>query len=205
MEGGGLNIIGIFMGDDTLHVGDGFIDTLIEGISPERQSHEHREECARALKRISDERPVALYGKWDKLIAILSSDNAFSRGPAMYVIASLVAVDVEHKLDRSLDAYLGLLDDQSIVVASRAAEGMGRIAKLRPDIEPRITAKLLGVESSSCKQKELLKYHVIESLGGYFDILNDKKAVIDFVKGQAESPSGKTKKAAASFLKKYAR
>lgn len=181
------------------------VDRLIEGISPERQSQEHREECARVLKRISDERPEALYGRWDELTAILSSDNAFSRVPAMYVIASLVAVDAGHKIDRAIDAYLNLLDDRSILVASRAAEGLGRIAKLRPDLEPRITAKLLEVERSGCKQKELLKYHVIEAMGSYFSFIGDKKAVIDFVRGQAESPSGKTKKAAASFLKTYGR
>lgn len=193
------------MSNDTLPVQDGFIDTLIEGISPKRKSQEHREECAQSLKRISDETPEALYGRWDRFVAILSSDNAFSRGPAMYVLASLTAIDVEHKLDRSLDAYMGLLDDDSILVASRAAEGLGRIAKIRPDLEPRITAKLLGVDSSGCKQKELLKYYVIESLGGYFDIISDKNVVIDFVKGQAESTSGKTKKAVGSFIKKYGR
>jgi hypothetical protein len=176
---------------------------LIDGISPERKSHERREEYAEALKLLSDRHPEALYGRWDDLARIIFSDNAFSVSPVLYIIARLAAVDGEHKFDRLADQYLRLLDDKSIVVASRVARNLGFIAKARPDLEPRITARLLDVERPGSKQKELLKAHVIEALDGYFEAIGDKEAVISFVRREAESTSPRTRKAAHAFLKRH--
>lgn len=188
---------------DKALIDDSLIDRLIDGISPERKSHETRDECAEALKLLSDRRPEVLYGRWDELVRMLSSDNAFSVSPALYIIANLVAIDRDHKFDQAIDAYMRLLDDKSITVASRVVINSGKIVKLRPDMEPLITARLLSVNSSDCKQKELLKSYVIESLDSYFDRVTDKSAVLDFVSRQAESTSGKTKKSARDFLKKH--
>jgi len=182
---------------------EGAMGRLIDGISPERKSHEKRDECAEALKLISDRRPDALYGRWDDIARLISSDNAFSVSAALYVIARLSAVDGERRFDRLVDGYLRLLDDKSIVVASRVAMNAGRIVEARPDLEPQITARLLDVERSGSKQKELLKSHVIEALDGYFEAIGDKDAVVDFVRREAEYVSPRSRKAASNFLNKH--
>ncbi len=180
------------------------LSRLIDGISPERKSHETRDKCAGALMYISEIRPDALYGRWDDIARLLSSDNAFSVSIALNAIARLVAVDRERRFDRLADKYLGLLDDKSIVVASRVAMNSGRIVGARPDLEPKVTAKLLEVDSSKNKQKELLKSHVIGAFDSYFEAVGDKNAVTSFVEREADSASPKTRKTARDFVKKHA-
>ncbi len=179
------------------------LSRLIDGISPERKSHEKREESAEALKLLSDMHPEALYDRWDDFARIISSNNAFSVSAAMYVIARLAAVDSERRFDRLADAYFRLLDDRSIMVASRVALNSGEIVKARPDLEPMITARLLDVERSGSTQKELLKAYIIDALDGYFEAIGDKNAVIGFVRHEADSTSPKTRKVAQDFLKKH--
>ena len=60
---------------------------------------------------------------------------------------------------------------------------------------------LLNIEKASrYKQKELLISYVIEALDEYFETINQKKRVIEFVKTQLESKSPKTRKTAERFL-----
>ncbi len=179
------------------------IGQLIEGISPERKSHERRDECAETLKMLSDTCPEKLYGRWDEFTRLISSDNAFSVSVALYVIARLASIDRRQKLDGVIDTCLSLVDDRSIVIASRAVLNLGMIAKARPDLERKITARLLEVERSENKQKELLKSHVLEALDVYFEAMADKNAAIAFAGREVESASPKTRKAAQGFLKKH--
>ncbi|UCF11737.1 MAG: hypothetical protein JSW06_06710 [Thermoplasmatales archaeon] len=49
----------------------------------------------------------------------------------------------------------------------------------------------------------MIKGFAIEALSEYFEEADDKKKIMEFVKGQLESKSPKTKTEAKEFLKKW--
>ena len=137
---------------------------------------------------------------------LLHSDNAYHRYIATYLLAGLTAADVENRFERVLPEYLALLDDESVMVAAHAAGNAARIIQAKPELEPRITGKMLGVDKThqTPSHKELIKGYVIESFTQYYPHAQQKKKILEFAQKQLKSKSPRTKKMAKKFLEKTA-
>jgi hypothetical protein len=124
---------------------------------------------------------------------------------AVHHLANLAAVDKENKFEKIFDRYYGLLDDTSVFVAIYVAQASGKIAKAKPESVAKITRSLLGVEKvhHQGSRKELIKAGIIESFGEYYEKYPGKSAILGFVRQQVNSRSGKTKKLAKAFLKRW--
>jgi hypothetical protein len=160
----------------------------------------------KALLRISEERPELLYPHWEYFAGLLESKNTYLKYQAIYLIASLTRVDTERKFERLFETYFGLLDDKSVIPAAHAALNSGKIARAKPELQTRITDRLLRIDETQHEldRKDLIKSYVIEAFSEFFDEAKDKELILAFVRAQEASSSPKTRKRAKEFLKKWA-
>jgi hypothetical protein len=154
------------------------------------------------LLRLSEEQPDLLYPRWDFLADMLDSDNAYWKLIAVRLIANLTRVDTENRFDKILDKYYNLLSD-SVIVAGHITADSGKIAQAKPELQAEITDRLLSIDKTSQKHKDLIKAGAIDSFGEYFAESKDKEKIIEFVRQQLNCESPKTRKKAKEFLKKW--
>ena len=156
----------------------------------------------KTLLRLSEQQPELLFPAWDFLAEMLDSDNAYWRLIAVRLIANLVAVDSENRFERIFDKYYNLLND-SVIVAGHITANSGKIARAKPGLQAKITARLLNIDKTSQKNKDLVKAGAIDSFGEFFAESNDKEKIMEFVKQQLDCESPKTRKKAKEFLSKW--
>ncbi|HDS44918.1 MAG TPA: hypothetical protein ENN68_02280 [Methanomicrobia archaeon] len=168
---------------------------------------EIREPSFKALLRISETRPEVLFPHWDYFAGLLVSKNTYLKYQAIYLIASLTIADTSKKFERIFDTYYELLDDKSVIPAAHAALNSGKIARAKPELRTRITDRLLRIDDThhEPERRELIKSYVIEAFDEYVEAAEDedKKLILEFVRGQVASTSPKTRTKAKDFLKKW--
>lgn len=181
---------------------DDVLSELLEGILSKQD--EIRFNCHQVLMHLTEMQPEVLYPNWDYLTDLLDSDNHYHRYIAINLLANLVEADTEDMFEEIFDKYFGNIDGDRTMVAGQAALNAGKIARAKPNLQKKITDKLLNIEKTHRgKQVELIKAYAIEAFNEYFDEAVDKGKIIDFVKAQFESQSPKTRKVAKEFLKKW--
>jgi len=176
------------------------IAELLEGILSKKEPIRYN--SFKVLLLISVENPKVLYPKWDFFMDMINSDNAFWKFIAVPLIANLTNVDIKKKFEKIFDKYYDLLND-SVVVAGHITANSGKIAKAKPELQSKITNKLLNIDKTTQKHKDLIKAGAIESFSEYFDEAKNKEEIIEFVKKQLNCESPKTRKKAKEFLKKW--
>ena len=176
---------------------------LLHGILSKQD--ETRYTSFKALMSISEEHPELLYPHWNRFTALIDCENAYSKYIASYLIASLTAIDRDDRFEGIFDKYYSLLNDKSVIPAAHVAANSGRIARAKPDLEAKITDKLLGIDKTHRKpyHRELMKSYAIEAFSEYFEQAKDKKRIVEFVKKQLESKSPRTRRKAKEFLKRW--
>jgi hypothetical protein len=154
------------------------------------------------LLRLSERQPELLYPCWDFLAEMLDSANAYWKLIAVRLIANLTSVDTENRFEKIFDKYYNLLND-SVIVAGHITANSGKIAWAKPKLQAEITARLLNIDKTSQKHKDLVKAGAIDSFGEFFAESSDKEKIMEFVKQQLTGESPKTRKMAREFLKKW--
>ena len=139
------------------------------------------------------------------MAGLLSSDNSYHKMAAVQLIAGLAKADVQNRFESIFDQYFDLLDDQSMIVAIYVASNAGKIVVAKPDLEPRVTTRLLEIEATHHLpgRKALVFAGAIEAFGDYIAQASDRESILEFVGKQQQSESPKTKKLAKQFLKKW--
>lgn len=154
------------------------------------------------LLRISEEKPESLYPHWDFLADMLDSKNAYWKLIAVRLISNLTAVDSENRFEKIFDRYYNLLND-SVIIAGHITADSGKIARAKPKLRTEITNRLLNIDQTAQKHKDLIKAGAIASFSEYFAESREKKKIVDFVKQQLNGESPKTRKIAKEFLEKW--
>lgn len=180
-------------------------DELVEGSFAKNETYRYN--CVRVLFRAIRSRPDLFYPYWERFTAGIDSPNGFHRSAGAQALAHLASVDKEGRLDRIFDHYLQLLDDSKVMVSHYFLETLPLIHRARPDLQSKITACLLSIDTTSHppSRKEMLKADVISNLDQIFDTLppKEQKKATSFIKGQLQSSSPKARKAAKEFEKKH--
>jgi len=155
---------------------------------------------------MAEDHPDDLLPHWRQIAGLLKGGNAFSRYPAVFLIAALVPADKGRRFERTFPDFIALLDDENISVAAHVAALSGKIVRAVPRLENRVTRRLLKVESTHFhkSRKDLLRAYVVEAFSEYFPRTKSKKAIVAFVKNQLASGSPKARRAAKNFLAKWA-
>jgi hypothetical protein len=184
------------LGDEDL------LSALREGILSKTDTV--RENSFKALLLISKAHPEVLYPHWDYFANLLDSTNSYTVYIGMYIIAHLAKVDTKNRFDKVFDRYYSIFGGKQTMTAAHAAKLSGKIATYKPALQGKITEKLLSIdEIHKGSQKELIKGYVIEAFNEYFGEAEDKEDILEFVRGQLQSTSPKTRKTAEEFLKKW--
>jgi hypothetical protein len=158
----------------------------------------------KVLLILSERTPEILYPNWDFFANLLKSSNNFQIVIGIQLLANLARVDNQAKFEGLFDEYCGLLDAKSVMTASHLALNLGKIAKAKPNLREKVTKRLLNIDKThhEPQRKDLIKASVIESFNEYFDMVENKTEIINFVKSQLKSQSQKARKMAETFLKK---
>ena len=157
----------------------------------------------KALNVLSEKHPERLYGSWDFFADLLGSDYTHRKYITIYIIANLTRVDSEEKFEKLFNTYYELLGDKSVIPPAHVAINSGKIALAKPKLQPEITNKLLEIESTVQRHKDVVKASAIEEFDTYFEESKDQARIMEFVKAQLDCGSPKTRKKARAFLKKW--
>ncbi len=100
-----------------------------------------------------------------------------------------------------------MLDDEAISVAAHVARLAGAIAQARPDLEPRITRRLLALDQShfAADRRDLVKSYALEAFTATFTRSRQQAAMISFAQSMLKSKSPRAVKAAKAFLKTHSK
>jgi hypothetical protein len=177
------------------------LQKLLDGVLSKKDVVRHN--SFQALNSLSERHPEKLYSKWDFFANLIRTGNSFHKYIAIHIIANLAKADVENKFEKLFDAYYALLGDESVIPAAHAAANSGKIALAKPNLQAEITDRLLNIDNTVRKHKDLVKASAIESLDAYFENSGDKARIVEFVKAQLNCESPKTRKKAKEFLKKW--
>jgi len=164
-----------------------------------------RQNSFQTLNALSEQHPEALYDKWDFFANLICKGNSFHKYIAIYIIADLTKADAENKFEKLFDAYYGLLGDKTIIPVVHVAVNSGKIALAKPQLQAEITNRLLNIDHTVQRHKDLVKASAIESFDAYFEKSKDQARIIEFVKAQLNCESPKTRKTAQAFLKKWSK
>jgi hypothetical protein len=101
--------------------------------------------------------------------------------------------------------YYGMLNDKSVIPAAHAVTNSRKIAKAKPELEPKTTDKLLSVDTTHHEphHRELIKSRAMDASNEYFEQAEEKQRILEFVTKQLDSKSPKTREQAKEFLKSW--
>ena len=180
-------------------------DLLVEGCFAKNETYRYN--CVRVFFRALEQGPALFYPYWGRFAEGINSPNGFFRSSAAQAIAFLTQVDLERCLDSILDAYLGMLDDDKVMVARYFVQTIHLILATRPDLREKVVARLLDIENThhTESRKSLLKADIINAFEQLFEILSvqERKQILAFVEKELHSESPSTRKAAKAFLGKH--
>ena len=180
---------------------------LLDGISPKTQKSIIRESSSKAVLYLSEQHPDVLLPHWAYFVKLLKSDNGFSKYVAVHVIANLVTAGDDGRFEKSFNIFYKLLDDESVMVASHVAGVSGQIARAKPQLQPKITQRLLGIAQTHfpAERQALIISYAIPSLDEYFadSPAREQDRMLAFVQQQVGCASPKTRRLAKDFVKKW--
>ncbi|SKC90119.1 hypothetical protein [Maledivibacter halophilus] len=162
--------------------------------------------CYYIVSKASELRPEIFYQYWDDFAALMNHDNSYHRDIGLTIIANLISVDQDKLFDNILKDYLEHINDKKFMTAQCCIRNLVKIIKERIDLREIIVETLLNIDKKSSyprKQKELLKYGVLEILDLVYDESNKRDAINTFIERSATSISPKTKKKAIELKRKY--
>jgi hypothetical protein len=162
-----------------------------------------RQNSFQALNFLSEKYPERLYDRWDFFADLIRTGNSFHKYIAIYIIANLTKADAENKFEKIFDTYYGLLGDKSVIPPAHVAVNSGKIALAKPELQAEITNRLLDIDATVQRHKDLVKASAIEAFEAYFEKSQDQARIIAFVKAQLNCESPKTREKAKAFLKKW--
>jgi hypothetical protein len=181
------------------------IEECLLAIDPASKKTEIRSAGYKTLLKMAEEQPETLLPYWDRLAALLHCGNGSTQYITVHLLAPLTRTDREGRFEALLDDFFSLLDDESVMVASHTAAVAGKIALARPELQERITKKLLGISQThfDAERKGLVAGAAIDSFEEYFSQSSNQDEIASFVRRQLNSASPKARKLAAAFLKKW--
>jgi hypothetical protein len=183
-------------------VDDQILSELLHGILS--KNDDIRSKNYRILLQISKTHQNILYSKWNFFADLLESKNHFHRYMAINLLANLASVDTYQKFQEIFDIYFNNISSEKTMVAGQTVLNSGKIAKEIPMLRSKITSILLNVDMiHQGKQTELMKGYAIQAFDDFFEEIENKNEIINFVKLQLKSNSPKSKKAAKEFLEKW--
>jgi len=154
-------------------------------------------------KKLMKADPKELYLYWDEIVKKLRGSDYHHKFHGIDLLARLASVDRDNRFPEIIDYYIGLLDSDKFTLSMHVAQNLGKIAKAKPALRPKITKALLSTKNTKHKHPSLLMSGAVISFMEYYEEVKNKKLIIKFVKNLVNSDSPKARKKAQEFLSKY--
>lgn len=137
---------------------------------------------------------------------MLRRGGAFTKYPATHLIAALLPADRRGRFDRSFAAYFNLLDDEAVSVAAHTARLAARVVAVRPDLERRVTRRLLALDRPLFDpgRRDLVKSYALEAMATYLTSTRSRRSIVRFAESMLGSTSPRAVKVGRAFLRKHA-
>jgi hypothetical protein len=179
------------------------LSELLSGLSDTQERVGYN--CLLALLLLGEEHPELLYPHWDLFVELLRRENTYFKLRGANLIATCVASDSGNRFEGLFDEYYNLLDGSGVITATYIARNSGKIARAKPELESRITGRLLAIDETSHpeERKDLIKAYALDSFQEYFEVSERQEEILDFARAQLESKSPKSRKAAKEFLRTW--
>lgn len=161
--------------------------------------------CYYIISKASQERPELFYNYWNDFSLLLHHKNSYHRDIALTIIANLTKVDCENLFLEIFDDYFDHINDEKFMTALCCIRNSKKIICNKKSVENQIIDMLLVTDNNcdfSIKQKELLKYDILEIFDEIYVNSSRKSEIDNFIKNQLNSASPKTKKKAKDLIKK---
>ncbi|WP_432409082.1 hypothetical protein [Wukongibacter sp. M2B1] len=162
--------------------------------------------CYYIVSMASELRADLFYEYWHDFAALLDHKNSYHRDIGLTIIANLVKVDNNNYFEDIFYDYLRHFDDAKFMTAQCFLKNLAKIAKIRVDLREKIVETLIEVDkrtSYPVKQRELLKYSILQIFDIVYNESNSKEKIDFFIQSSLNSRSPKTKKKAKELVKKY--
>ncbi len=159
--------------------------------------------CAKALRLISEQRPMMLYPHFGFFVQLLDHENKILQWDAAFVLSQLARVDTQGKLSAIFTKYFSPIPGPVMITAATAIQGGARIAGAKPYWADRIAAEVLKVGRARYQTPECRNIaigHAIVALGEMYPLLRSSAPVIRFVRRQTKNPRPATRNKAQRFL-----
>ena len=163
--------------------------------------------AAKALRKISEERPQTIYPYFDDLLRLFENENTFLRWGATLTLGNLAAVDRDGRFEKVLDRFLAPIMGREMIGAANVIIAASQIAAAQPHLAARIASEILKVEQAVYKTPECRNIaigHAIRALDRFTAVLPDCAPVLAFVTRQLSNPRQATRRKAERFLKRWA-
>ncbi len=162
--------------------------------------------CYYVVSKGSQERPDLFYLYWGEMASLLKHPNSYHRDIALTVLANLTQVDVEDRFSSVYQDYFEHLHDVKFMTAKCCLQNSKKILKNKPELRNQILALLLDLDHQCPypeKQKELMKFDVLEILEEIRAEISDPEGIDSFIRKSTTSISPKTKKKAKELAGKF--
>lgn len=165
--------------------------------------------CGKVLMDLSADYQEKIYPYMDYFIDLLDSKYRILTWNAMAIIANLTKVDIDKKFEKIFDKYFSFINNEYMVTVANVVGNAGKITLSKPNLVPRITNELLKVENIKTSShlteecKKVIAEQAIISFNQFFDLVEQKEPVKEFIKRQTKSPRKSLRKKANNFLKKW--
>jgi hypothetical protein len=183
------------------HARDEIIKQLIT--NPDIMVYYH---CFYIVAKASQERPELFYQYWFEIASLLEHKNSYHRDIALTILANLTQVDQDNLFSEIFNNYFEHIHDKKFMTGKCCIQNSIKILRNKHELNHQIITLLLDVDKLCAypeKQKELLKYDVLEILDEVYEEAIDKKGVDEFIKAGASSISPKTRRKAKELVGKY--
>jgi len=186
------------------------IPVLIEALKVEKRAVKFSYE--KVLRLASERQPELIYPYFEEFVDLLDSDNSIIKWGAIMTIANLVSVDEQKKFETIFKKYYAPISGHMMITAANIIGSSFKIALAKPELTGRITREILKVEKAKYERhgepspecRNVAIGHAIDSFEKFFEQIDDKKAVIAFVKRQLKNTRKPVAKKAERFIRKHA-
>jgi hypothetical protein len=186
------------------------IAELIEALKVEKRAVKFSYE--KVLRLASELRPELIYPYFEEFVGLLDSDNSILKWGAIMTIANLAPVDDKKKFEAIFKKYYAPISGQMMITAANIIGSSTKIALAKLELTGRITREILKVEKAKYQRhgepspecRNVAIGHAIDSFDKFFEQIEDKKAVIAFVKRQLKNTRKPVAKKAERFIRKHA-
>ena len=185
----------------------GLIAELITALEVEKGTAKYGYE--KVLRLVSERRADLIYSHFDFFTRLLDADNNFLKWGAIRTIANLAAVDAENRFEAIFGRYYAPILGPTMITAANIIGCSPRIVQAKPKLAGRITQEILKVQSAryeshgepSPECRNVAIGHALGAFDQFFDQIEDKAAVLAFVKNQLRNTRRPVVERAEQFLR----